>query len=244
MQKIQMDRLSAPLRDLVQSWLPLVQDGDPVITGMLRNWDGQVSLDRAEPSIATLWVSITANRLLRKRLGAAYDSWWFWNDDVLKRLLGDPKWCAPESCSAILGASLKEATDRLRDHFKVDAADWKWGTLHQMHFRHPVFGKVPLLGDWLDPKLATDGDMFTLNRAVPLQSDDPLSFPDVHGPGMRIVIDLADPMRAVANLAGGQSGNPFSPHYADGLADWRDGEYRSIVQPPVHKLTLSPLSPE
>jgi penicillin amidase len=101
-----------------------------------------------------------------------------------------------------------------------------------------------VLSDWLDPKLATNGDMYTLNRAVPVESDDPLSFPDAHGPGMRIVVDLADPMKAVANLAGGQSGNPLSEHYADGLLDWRDGEYRSIVQPPVHKLTLSPLSPE
>jgi penicillin amidase len=244
MEKVQMDRLSGPLRDLVQSWLPLVKDGDPVITGMLQRWDGTAALDRAEPSIATLWVSITANALLRKKLGESYDDWWFWNDDVLKEMLSDPKWCAPESCSAILGASLKEATDRLRDHFKIDAADWKWGMLHQMHFKHPVFSNVPVLSDWLDPKLATDGDMYTLNRAVPVESDDPLAFPDVHGPGMRIVVDLADPMKAVATLAGGQSGNPLSEHYADGLLDWRDGQYRSIVQPPVHKLTLKPLSPE
>ncbi|GAB2179220.1 penicillin acylase family protein [Dongia sp. agr-C8] len=240
MEKIQRDTLSGPLRDLVQSWLPLVKDGDPVITGMLERWDGHAALDRAEPSIATLWVSLTANKLLRKRLGGSYDDWWFWNDDVLKALVRDPRGCAPESCSALLSATLKDATDRLRDHFKTDAADWKWGALHQMHFRHPVFGNVPLLGDWLDPKLATDGDMYTLNRAVPAESDDPLEFADVHGPTMRIVVDLADPMQAMATLAGGQSGNPLSEHYADGLLDWRDGQYRSIVQPSVHRLTLLP----
>jgi penicillin amidase len=109
-----------------------------------------------------------------------------------------------------------------------------------MHFRNPVFSNVPLLGDWLDPDLATDGDMYTLNRAVPAESDDPLAFPDVHGPTMRIVVDLADPMQAQATLAGGQSGNPLSEHYADGLLDWRDGHYRSIVQPSVHTLTLTP----
>ena len=48
------------------------------------------------------------------------------------------------------------------------------------------------------------------------------------------------PMQAVATLAGGQSGNPLSPHYADGLVDWRDGHYRPIVQPPTHKLILTP----
>jgi penicillin amidase len=240
MEKMQLDTLSVPLRDLVQSWLPLVKDGDPVITGMLQRWDGQVAFDRAEPSIATLWVSATANRLLRKKLGESYEDWWFWNDVVLKQLLADPKWCAPESCGALLGASLKEATDRLRRHFKTDAANWKWGALHRMHFRNPVFNNVPLLGDWLDPDLPTDGDMYTLNRAVPAESDDPLAFPDVHGPTMRIVVDLSDPMKAMATLAGGQSGNPLSEHYADGLLDWRDGRYRSIVQPSVHTLTLTP----
>jgi penicillin amidase len=240
MEKIQLDTLSAPLRDLVQSWLPLVKDGDPVITGMLQRWDGHAALDRAEPSIATLWVSLTANRLLRNKLGASYDNWWFWSGDVLKRLLSDPKWCAPESCGALLGATLKDAAERLRDRFKTDAADWKWGALHRMHFRHPVLGSVPLLGDWLDPDLATDGDMYTLNRAVPVENTDTLEMSDAHGPTMRIVVDLADPMQAVATLAGGQSGNPLSEHYADGLLDWRDGPYRTIVQPSVHKLTLTP----
>jgi penicillin amidase len=240
MEKIQLDTLSVPLRDLVQSWLPLVKDGDPIITGMLQRWEGQTALDRAEPSIATLWVSLTANKLLRQKLGASYDDWWFWNDAVLKEMLHDPKWCAPESCGALLGATLKEATDRLREHFKTDAADWKWGALHRMHFRNPVIGNVPLLGDWLDPKLATNGDMYTVNRAVPVEDTDTLEMSDVHGPTMRIVVDLADPMKAVATLAGGQSGNPMSEHYSDWLLDWRDGQYRTIVQPSVHKLTLNP----
>ena len=115
-----------------------------------------------------------------------------------------------------------------------------WGLLHRLHFRHPVFRNVPLLGAWLDPDLATDGDMYTVNRGVPVENPDTLEFPDVHGPTMRIVVDLADPMKAAVTLAGGQSGNPLSEHYADWLLDWRDGNYRPIVQPSVHTLTLTP----
>jgi penicillin amidase len=240
MESMQLDTLSAPLRDLVRSWLPQVKDGDPVITDMLRNWDGHVGLDRPEPSVATLWMSLTAERLLRKKLGGSYEDWWFWNDDALKRLLSDPKWCAPESCSALLGASLKDAADRLRARFGSDPAGWKWGRLHRLHFRHPVFRNVPLLADWLDPDLATEGDMYTLNRGVPIEDPETLTFSDVHGPTMRIVVDLADPMQARVTLAGGQSGNPLSEHYADWLPDWRDGRYRTIVQPSVHTLTLTP----
>jgi acyl-homoserine-lactone acylase len=57
---------------------------------------------------------------------------------------------------------------------------------------------------------------------------------------MRLIVDMKDPMQAVVNLAGGQSGNPLSPHYADGLLDWRNGNYRPIVQPPMHTLILNP----
>jgi acyl-homoserine lactone acylase PvdQ len=49
-------------------------------------------------------------------------------------------------------------------------------------------------------------------------------------------------MGALINLAGGQSGNPLSAHYADWLQDWRDGRYRPIVQPAVHTLQLVPKS--
>ena len=240
MEAMQMDTLSAPLRDLIQSWLPEVKDVDPAVTGMLRHWNGRADRDRPEPTIATLWMSLTAEHLLKEKLGRSYDDWWFWDTAALTRLLKDPKWCAPGTCSALLSASLKETISLLQDRFKTDAADWKWGMLHRMHFRHPVYRNVPLLGAWLNPDLATDGDMFTLNRAVPIQPPGTLEFPDLHGPGMRIVIDLADPVKAQATLAGGQSGNPLSAHYDDWLVDWRDGRYRTIVQPSVHRLTLKP----
>jgi penicillin amidase len=52
---------------------------------------------------------------------------------------------------------------------------------------------------------------------------DPLGDP-VYLPTLRVAMDVGawDDARAV--LAGGQSGNPLSPHYADLFARWRDGE--------------------
>jgi penicillin amidase len=38
------------------------------------------------------------------------------------------------------------------------------------------------------------------------------------------VIDLADPERSRFVLAGGQSGNPLSPHYRDLFDLWRRGD--------------------
>jgi penicillin amidase len=228
------------LRALIRSWLPAAKPIDPAIVKLLTDWDGRVGRDRPEPLIATLWMSRTAALLLGTRLGRSYNDWWFWDGQALRRLLADPKWCVPLSCDALLAKSLQDVVAELRDRLGANPATWKWGDLHRMHFRHPVFRGVPFLSDRLDPDLATDGDEFTVNRGVPVEAFGKLDLPDVHGPTMRLIVDLADPMQAVATLAGGESGNPLSRNYADWLIDWRDGRYRTIVQPPVHTLTLMP----
>jgi penicillin amidase len=45
----------------------------------------------------------------------------------------------------------------------------------------------------------------------------------VHGAGLRLVADLADPDSTLAVIATGQSGHPLSPHWSDLLPAWRDG---------------------
>jgi penicillin G amidase len=238
-EKMQQDTLSKPLRDLVRSWLPRVKGSPPALTDLLQKWDGRVGRDRPEPLIATLWMERVAQALLHDKLGKNYDDAWFWDDQILQRLLADPKWCKP-SCDQVLGDALQQANKELTARLGSEPVHWKWGDLHRLHFRHPIFRYVPLLSDWLDADLPTDGDAFTVNRGVPIGNPTSPDLPDVHGPTMRLIVDLKDPMQAVATLAGGQSGNPLSEHYADGLADWRDGHYRPIVQPPVHELTLTP----
>ena len=238
-EKMQQDALSRPLHDLVQSWLPRVKNADPKIIGLLQGWDGHAGRDRPEPLIATVWMERVAQTLLKAKLGKSYDDWWFWDDQALKRLLDDPKWCG-SSCDDLLGKALQQASTELSARLGADPTQWKWGDLHRLHFRHPVFRYVPVLSDWLDADLPTDGDAFTVNRGVPIGSPDKPDLPDVHGPTMRLIIDMKEPMQAVATLAGGQSGNPLSAHYADGLTDWRDGHYRPIVQSPTHKLILTP----
>jgi penicillin amidase len=241
MEAMQMDDLSQPLRDLVRGWLPRLQGAEPEIAGMLAKWDGRMDRDRPEPLIATLWMQRVAERLLVKPMGPLFNEWWFWNDQALKALLADGRWCGDgASCDEILVQSLRDTISRLKTRLGDDPARWKWGAVHRLHFQHPIFRFLPLISDWLDPDLPTDGDNFTLNRGVPIVLPDSIAMPDVHGPTMRFIVDMKDPMGAVATLAGGQSGNPFSPSYDDWLADWRDGRYRTIVQPPIHTLKLEP----
>jgi penicillin amidase len=88
--------------------------------------------------------------------------------------------------------------------------------------------------------VAAPGDQFTINRGGMAVSADGARFADVHGPGMRMAIDLAHPGAPVFNLAGGQSGHPLSSHYSDLLQEWATGLYRTFQNPAEDVLILRP----
>ena len=66
----------------------------------------------------------------------------------------------------------------------------------------------------------------------------------MHGAGLRLVADLADPDRTLAMIATGQSGNPASGHWGDLLPAWRDGGMVTLRRVadcgPVTRLRLLP----
>ena len=66
------------------------------------------------------------------------------------------------------------------------------------------------------------GDMFTLNVSMYMMG---LDYKTWLVPSMRMVVDFSreEPMKAVNSS--GQSDNPSSPHYDDGIKAWRDGIY-------------------
>jgi penicillin amidase len=245
-ERMQQDILSQPLKDLIQSWLPETGDAEPTIRDMLATWDGRMDRNRAEPLIATLWLDRAARRIFGDELGEDFDAWWFWRIDLLNTAIADGKACDDvrtaevETCSFEIGAAFIDTLKDLRSGYGANVENWHWGKAHRAHVTHPIFRQIPVLGSLLDADLPTGGDFFTVNRGAAFGHKGALEFPHVHGPTMRLVVDMANPMAAEITLAGGESGNPLSPHYADWLTDWRDGRYRTIVQPAQHMLTLKP----
>ena len=47
-------------------------------------------------------------------------------------------------------------------------------------------------------------------------------------PAMRIVVDFSREEPLIGVNSSGQSGNPASPHYADGIEAWQQGRYMSF----------------
>lgn len=118
-----------------------------------------------------------------------------------------------------------------------DVAQWRWGALHTYTWRSgptqfaPHLGLVEgyvarRLGEQLDRgpyPAGGDGNTLNITGFVPGVSLDTLLVP-----AMRLVVDFAldEPVHLVN--AGGQSGNPASPHYDDGIALYLSGDNRVI----------------
>lgn len=67
-------------------------------------------------------------------------------------------------------------------------------------------------------------------------------------PAMRLVVDFGQSEPMIGVNSSGQSGNPASPHYADGIDAWLKGRYVSFPFQPQNldraygskRLTLTP----
>lgn len=245
---IQLDDFSPPLRNFVKRFLPEVAASLPLdIASALGAWDGRMDAGKPEPLIATAWLYATARRVLADELGAdGFDDWWFWQTDILEKLLARDRWCdnpqtqPQEVCRDAVRNAFPDAMDALRQAYGQDWRAWSWGASHSVTFRHPVFSGVPVVGDRLAPVIPANGDQFSINRGGSLAKGGGTLFADVHGPGLRMVVDLANPDGMRVSVAGGQSGHPLSAHYSDLLQEWGQGRYRSFDQPARDVLVLRP----
>ena len=248
MERIQVDDLSVPLLGFVKTHLPEIAPAIPLdISAAMAGWDGRMEPDRPEPLIATAWLYATAHRVFADDMGEEeFEDWWLWQVDTLKSVMMQDRWCddrgtpTAESCRDAVRTAFGEALDALRARYGPDWRQWSWGTAHSLRFRHPVFGRLPYVGDWVIRTVPAPGDHFTVNHGGMAINDDGTAFADVHGPGMRLAVDMSHPDQPVFSLAGGQSGHPLSSHYSDLLLEWASGTYRTFQNPAQDVLILRP----
>lgn len=89
-----------------------------------------------------------------------------------------------------------------------------WGDTHPIRLRHPFSKVSPLLGELLDmPSFESDG---CASMCVKVMDT-------AHGASERMVLSPLHPENAIFHMPGGQSGQPFSPHYRDQQPLWQHG---------------------
>jgi penicillin amidase len=159
-----------------------------------------------------------------------------------------PQWCddkttdAVETCEAQTQSAFASALDELAAHYGPVPQHWRWGDAHRVTFSHRILGRLPILGPLLDVVLPTPGDDFTIDRGTTSIRNDAAPFAHVHGPSLRAIYDLDDLANSRFIIAGGQSGNPLSPLYANMVERWRDVLYVKMDTPEgdSHRLLLVP----
>ena len=207
----------------------------------LQRWDGR--LDAGSPEAAIYEV------FRREFIRVAHAGL---GEEVVARLLGqgpDPV-LAPVTAFFFRGSSellawldaapesqieeaLRRAVGVLRDRLGPDIERWSWGAAHRITWQHPIGAAIPVLDRVLGLSRGPypiGGDADTVAQAGP----DPWNpfTATAFMASYRQIFDTSDWDRGVFILPTGQSGHPASPHYADMVSAWRNGEYRPLLFSP------------
>jgi penicillin amidase len=199
----------------------------------LQSWDGTMAADRREPLVMVAWWREFARELYADELGEAFPPGWgaraVFIDNVLA---GQPHWCdnvrtsSSETCAELLASSFEKAMQNLKKRY---GEDWSWGEAHAARHRHRPFSRTPWLARIFDIRVPSGGDAYTVNAGASDFRDEAEPYANRHAASLRAISDLADPQASVFIHSGGQSGNPFSPHYRDFAAPWARGEYVPMI---------------
>ena len=202
----------------------LVEHAGPSASTLL-GWDGRMTADDPAPLVfsrlllelgsavaaddltgrRTPGSGLDAEALARLLAGGLSDSWW---DDVTTP--------DTENRSMIM--------HRILDVLDGGTPHGKWGESHQIFFKHPladvpVAGRL-LAGAWNRGPIAAGGDNTTI-AATYWSEHRPFQVAAM--PVLRLVTDVGNWDESVAVMPVGQSGRPWSSHYADQFQLWRNG---------------------
>ncbi len=193
-------------------------DGHPDVADRIAHWDGEMSLQRTEPTLVWSWYrelqALTYDdESPNYRPQAPLHQWLFrgqspWFDDVRTPQHEDLAVIARWAMDSVL----TRGTPRV------------WGTVHTHTEQHPL-GSIPLVGALagfdIGP-LDLGGGNQTVNVCPSNEFVPP--FHCTEGPSMRHVVDFGDVDGAGGFiLPAGESGNPRSRHYRDQTDRWIEG---------------------
>jgi len=224
---IQMDAVSLLARESLPflNSLPRGNGALGAAQGLLRDWDGEMSPDQAQPLIWNAFARrMPALALRQARVPDARGS-----PEFLRFLLTSPEagwWCGGD-CRAMAALALAESINELSERFGPDPAAWRWGAAHQARFEHPLLRFVPGVNRLIGLAVPVGGDGETVQRQG-LRGGGAQPYAALHGAGLRFVADLGAANTSFAIIGTGQSGHPMSRHWGDMLEAWRSGGLRPV----------------
>ncbi|MHB8777323.1 MAG: penicillin acylase family protein [Anaerolineales bacterium] len=201
-------------------------DAEKTALSLLKDWDGTMSPDSKAASLSEAAMRHILRLTLDPKLGSeitdSYLTLAGYPYMFLQNLLDDPAnpWWDGKRAE-MMSAALTAAVNELG----TDQSKWGWGNLHTFTFSHPL-GSIALLRPIFNRgPYPTGGNWNTVDSGA--------YYPDSAytmglGPAYRIISDPADWDASLSIIPSGQSGQPFSPHYADQIQSWLAVEYHSL----------------
>jgi penicillin amidase len=216
-ERLQHDDLSLLARQLVPSMLGAAKRAGAGAQPDLRSlegWDFHMSKDAHAPMVFEAWSS----ELARLIAGAIYPR------DVAAALRTRVSWSVVDSAlraggrgDTLAAVALDSAVATLKRRLGPNEERASWGALHVVELEHPVAPAFDLA------PLARGGDANTV------MATGGANFRQTAGASYREIIDLGNFDNSVAINVPGQSAQPESPHYADLLPLWGNGQYFPLV---------------
>ncbi|MDZ3825112.1 penicillin acylase family protein [Pseudomonas monsensis] len=193
----------------------------------------QIFLDELGPESSPAWKAFIANGDLSYAAQADHllgrEDSPFWDD------IRTPQ---KEDKAVILARSLAAAISAGDGQLGGDHRAWQWGKLHSYAWKNAN-------GQTVRGPLAAGGDHTTLNTAAFAWGQD---FTTTRAPSMRFIVDFGQAEPLMGQNGTGQSGNPVSPNYLNGVDAWLKGQYIGLPMQPQNfdrvygktRLTLTP----
>ncbi|NBA94595.1 penicillin acylase family protein [Pseudomonas sp. R5(2019)] len=233
----------------------------------LMAFDGKLSPVSADAALYELFLQESARQTFLDELGPEASPTWkaFVTNANLSysaqadHLLGredSPYWdnvstAQKEDKPTILARSLAAAVSAGERELGSDRKAWQWGKLHRYDWNAASSKLAPLMtvsqhgGTLNRAAIPAGGDHTTLNTSAYHWGQD---FNAWLVPSMRLIVDFGQAEPMIGLNSGGQSSNPASPHYANGIDGWLKGQYVSFPMQPqnfdkvygVKRLTLTP----
>jgi penicillin amidase len=204
-ERMQHDIVSLPARRfqaILKAWHP-TRHLEPVAE--LMKWDCRVTADSQAALLFEVWTS----KLGASLFGREFEGRTISLEVTLQHL---EKKTSPRALSDSLDAALREI-----ERLIPDSSKRVWGTLHQLHLRHPLNRAEFDLA-----AIARPGD----GNTVMAQSG--ANFRTTNGASYRQVIDLSDWDKSTMTNVPGEVGDPTSKHYSNLLDDWAKGRYHPM----------------
>ncbi len=238
MSALQLDTFNSQADRLLPFMLPpraaLNQDIESQPYDVLRSWQ-DMPLNDAHSAGALIWEhwyielakTVFAGALTPEDVQGLLGQNYMLNH-ALDRLITDdhesPWWQGRRE--ALLRESFAATVGRISENYGNDPAQWRWDAALGVSFRHELGGVSSRFNRGPYP---WGGGNPTLGRARYKYSK---PFEARAGATVRVVAEMADPMRVRAVIPGGQHGNAWSRHYDDQIGAWLAGELFELADSP------------